>query len=376
MKAAPHVGFVLERSLGHTTHADNLARLLPSEVAIDSDITAIEWATTGVSRSIPAFNNNWTVRAGLRGRRGIRRMERARRLDALFIHTQVPALLATDWVMRIPTVVSLDATPLQYDELGAHYGHQLGNAWVEKLKWHANRACLQSAAHVVTWSRWASESAVNDYGVNADKVTVIPPGVTPSLWTRRTPRNGSDGRVRILFVGGDLKRKGGDLLMKAFDRLRADLPATSRSIQVELHLVTSAKISSAPGIVVHHGLEPNSSALIDLYHLADIFCLPTRGDCLPMVLSEAGAAGLPLVSTAVAAIPEIVRDNETGLVVPLDEPSALAHALRTLVERPELRQRLGNEALRLVNQRFDAEKNTRELVELLVEVVSAARRRR
>ena len=55
-----------------------------------------------------------------------------------------------------------------------------------------------------------------------------------------------------------------------------------------------------------------------------------------MVLSEAGAAGLPLVSTAVAGIPEIVRDGETGLVVPVDDVAALTKALRTLVERPDL----------------------------------------
>ena len=49
-------------------------------------------------------------------------------LDAMFVHTQVPAILVPDRLRRIPTVVSLDATPIQYDELGAHYDHDTGSA--------------------------------------------------------------------------------------------------------------------------------------------------------------------------------------------------------------------------------------------------------
>jgi len=104
-----------------------------------------------------------------------------------------------------------------------------------------------------------------------------------------------------------------------------------------------------------------------------VFCLPTRGDCLPMVLSEAGAAELPLVSTAIAGIPEIVRDGETGLIVPLDDVAALARALRSLVDDPSLRHRLGTAARRLVDERFDADQNTRQLVELLLATTTPAR---
>jgi glycosyltransferase involved in cell wall biosynthesis len=99
--------------------------------------------------------------------------------------------------------------------------------------------------------------------------------------------------------------------------------------------------------------------------------LPTRGDCLPMVLSEAGAAGLAAVSTAVAGIPEIVHDGETGLVVPADDVPALTAALQRLVEDSELRGRLGANARDLVMARFDAEKNVRLLVELLLRTVDA-----
>jgi len=93
-----------------------------------------------------------------------------------------------------------------------------------------------------------------------------------------------------------------------------------------------------------------------------------------MVLSEAGAAELPLVSTAVGAIPEIVRDGETGLVVPAGDEGALAKALRTLIERPDLRRRYGAAARQLVDERYDAERNTGQLVELITDVAARSKR--
>ncbi len=370
----PRVGFVLERALGHVTHAENLKRLLPAEPSIEAAVFEVDWTTDGWPGRIPVFNSNWTVRAGIRARRGIRSLHRARSLDSLFIHTQVPAVLSPDWLRRIPTVVSVDATPLQYDELGEHYDHHPGNHHVEHLKWRASRLCFERATHLVAWSAWAKQGLIEGYDVLADKITVIPPGVTPSTWAPPATRSEHVGPVRILFVGGDLQRKGGDLLLRAFQQLRDDRSVVQDGSEIELHLVTPAEVEAAPGVMVHHGLGPGSPALVELYQRADIFCLPTRGDCLPMVLSEAGAASLPLVSTAIAGIPEIVRDGETGLVVPLDDQAALVRALRTLVGSPELRRRLGASARHLVERDYDAGQNTRRLVELMASVAARGRK--
>jgi glycosyltransferase involved in cell wall biosynthesis len=362
---APHVGFVLEQSLGHTTHAANLARVLPSIESIRADIANIPYEAAGFGSRVPVYNSNWTVRAGVLAANAIRKMRSGDRLDALFIHTQVPAVVSQWWMARIPTVVSLDATPLQYDELGAFYAHETGGARVERLKYRANRACLQRAVHVVTWSQWAKAGVVDGYGVPAERVTVIPPGVTPSLWYRPIAERDEREPVRILFVGGDLERKGGDVLLRAFAALRAELNGNGDGPAVELHLVTKSNVERQPDVHVHPDLGPNSPGLIALYHRADVFCLPTRGDCLPMVLSEAGAAGLPLVSTSVAAIPEIVRDGETGLVVPVDDVAALTRALAVLARDGGLRRRLGAAAQALVVADFDADQNTRRLVDVI-----------
>jgi glycosyltransferase involved in cell wall biosynthesis len=195
---------------------------------------------------------------------------------------------------------------------------------------------------------------------------VIPPGVDSERWARyggeaeRDPA--ASGAMRVLFVGGDLERKGGLDLLAAARSLRA------AGVDVEVDVVTRDDVPEQEGVHAHHGLTPNSPALIALYHRADVFCLPTLGDCLPMVLSEAGAVGLPLVSTDVGAIREIVRDGQTGLLVPVHDVPALASALHRLAQDPELRRAMGESARRLVRERFDAKVNAERLVTLLLEV--------
>lgn len=361
----PRVGFVLEQTLGHVTHADNLVRLVGPDPRIRAEFAPVEFDVDPRWSKVPG-HGNWTIRAGLRARRAVKRLTADGPLDAVFVHTQVAAMLLPDVLRRIPSVVSLDATPIQYDELGAHYGHATSHERVEDAKRRLHRSCFARADRLVTWSQWTKDGLVADYGMPADKITVIAPGVDCERWVPPSrPERAPDRPMRILFVGGDLTRKGGHTLLAAARRLRAD------GVDVELDLVTREEIEPEAGVTVHHGLGPNSAALIELYWDADVFCLPTLGDCLPMVLSEAGAAGLPLVSTDVGAIHEIVRPDDTGLLVPVEDDEALAAALGRLAADPALRQRLGTNAQRLVHEDFNAATNASHLVELLLEVAHA-----
>lgn len=375
------IAFLLEQTLGHRTHSQNLQANVVQDRTVRPLWGLIDWELTGLARHLPVYRSNWTVRAGWRARQTMRRLQRASAVDALFIHTQVPAVLMTDWLRRVPTVVSLDATPQQYDTLGAHYAHAQGAPWLERLKWQANHRCFHQAQQLVAWSAWTKAGLVEEYGVPADKVTVIPPGVNSREWTRSTPRRlptTATDPVKILFVGGDLQRKGGDLLLAAFRALSDQQSGVDKSATptVELHLVTRDPVAAEPGLFVYYDMQPNSAPLKALFHSADIFCLPTRGDCLPMVLSEAGAAGLPLVATQVGGIGEIVKDGETGFLLPTDDCTALTTALRTLVENPALRLRQGEQAAALVQREFDAERNTERLLTLLKQVVTERNNRR
>jgi glycosyltransferase involved in cell wall biosynthesis len=358
-------GFLLEQSLGHITHTKNLL----ANVTLDPEVHAhwglIDFEATGIAGRIPVYRSNWTVRAGMRARREVARMNRQTRLDALLFHTQVPAVLAQSWLRKIPGIVSLDATPLQYDELGAFYKHEQGPAWLENWKWRLNRDCFKSARRLVAWAEWTRHGLVRDYEVPADKITVIPPGVNVREWRRPTPRGPHGDPVKILFVGGDLERKGGLQLLEAFRALR--------HMGLELHLVTKDRRAPEPGVFIYNNLQANSQPLKDLYHTCDIFALPTFGDCLPMVLSEAGATGMAIISTDVAGIPEIVRNGKTGLTVPIGDTASLTQALRELATNPDLRMTLGENAIAHVTRHYDAPTNAALLLDLLKAEADAAR---
>ena len=364
------IGFVIEQALGHITHTRNLQTAVPADPEVQAHWALIPFAVTGIAASMPLYASNWTVRAGMRSRRALGTIARRTSLDALFFHTQVTAILAATWVRRLPSVVSLDATPLQYDSLGSSYAHTPGPAWLERVKWRLNRDCYRDARHLVTWSSWARQGLIDEYEVPGEKVMVIPPGVIIADWRTPEPRRLHGGPVRILFVGGDLERKGGLVLLDAWRRINAAREAGTPMVQ--LHLVTKDAVPAELGLVVHHDMQPNSEALKELYRDSDIFCLPTYGDCLPMVLSEAGAAGLPAISTSVAAIGEITRDGETGFIVPPGDVEALAAALQRLIDNPELRMRMGESAVELVTRDFDAARNAQRLLNLLKHVATTS----
>jgi len=374
MHSPYRIAFIVEQALGHVTHGQNLKAHLERDPDLAPQWGFPAYEVSGLAAKLPLYASNWTVRAGLRTRRLLAGMARQGKLEALFFHTQVTAVLAGDWLHRLPAVISLDATPQQYDELGDFYQHARGPAWLEQLKWRLNRDAFQRARRLVTWSEWAKTGLVQGYGIPAEKVHVIPPGVDTRAWQPPSKsRNGStpgDHPVRILFVGGDLERKGGLDLIAAFRELRLSNP------NLELLLVTRQQVPAQPGLRVYNEMQPNSAALRNLYFTSDIFCLPSRGDCLPVALAEAGAANLPLVSTQVAAIPELVRSGETGFAIPPGDKDALGQALNRLVENKDLRRSLGLAAAERARRHFDAARNAERLASLLKEVVEDERRRK
>jgi starch synthase len=101
---------------------------------------------------------------------------------------------------------------------------------------------------------------------------------------------------------------------------------------------------------VHRGVRAYTPTWFELWRHADVFVMPTRGEAFGMVFQEAAAAGLPAVGTRINAVPEIVQHGATGLLVPPDDPRALADALRRLLDDAALRARLGGAARARIEQ--------------------------
>jgi glycosyltransferase involved in cell wall biosynthesis len=348
--------FVMEQNLGHRTHYQNLVRLVAEDTSVRPTWLPLAFETPGLLARLPYVRGNWSARASLAAWAEVRRARREAQPDALFYHTQVTALLSPLHA-ALPTVISLDATPINYDSVGEHYGHASGGR-TERLKFWANQRALAHADALITWCAWAKASLVSDYGIPAARVTVIAPGVDLDRWPRRIPQPRAAGRLpRLLFVGGDFARKGGEVLLRAF---RAGLDDAC-----ELHVVTQSPIAPAHNLFVYNGVTPNSATLLRLYAEADVFVFPSLADCAPLAVPEAMAAGLPVIATRVGAIPEMVAQDETGLLVSPGDAGALRASIETLLARPEARVRMGAAGRRVVEADYDARRNSQRLLAVL-----------
>jgi glycosyltransferase involved in cell wall biosynthesis len=167
----------------------------------------------------------------------------------------------------------------------------------------------------------------------------------------RPRRTGADPRdpAIVLSVGRLVDKKGYPDLLEALARLPAGVNWRLVHIGHGPEADRLARHAAALGIAARIqwlGAQPHE-VVLQHYRAADVFALASRiagdgdRDGLPNVLMEAQSQGLACVATAVAAIPELIRDGDTGLLVPPRDPPALSAALERLIGDPELRTRLG-----------------------------------
>src|SRR3954468_228933 len=177
--------FVMEQTLGHVTHAKNLHAMLAERRELAPAWLPIPFGVAGIARLLPYYRGNWSVRASWRARRALDRVLAQGPLDALVFHTQCTALFSVDRMKRIPTLISLDATPINFDDVTRHggYDHQIaGQGFLDRQKYLMNRRAFQAASVLVPWSNWARQSLIQDYGANPDRIRVLAPGAAPSFF--------------------------------------------------------------------------------------------------------------------------------------------------------------------------------------------------
>ena len=363
----------MEQTLGHVTHFQNLRAAAARQSDVLPTWVPIPFETAGIERLLPAYRANWSVRASVRARRRLAEVLARKEHHALFFHTQVTALFSSRLMRRLPSIISLDATPLNYDSIGAAYGHRpASGSWLDDRKHSLNRNAFLAATALVTWSEWAKSSLVRDYEVPAERVTVIAPGASRGFFTIGEERTSHPARadrpVRLLFVGADFVRKGGPLLLESARQAR-----TARAF--ELHVVTREPVETTAGVIVHRGLRPNSPELMQLFADADAFILPSDGDCLPLVLMESSAAALPSIATSVGAMAEAAVPGRTAIAIAPRDGRALRSAIEAMVDNDELRSRYGAAAFALARARLDGERNGQRILDLIRSIARSADRR-
>lgn len=355
-----HIGFVMEQTLGHVTHDKNLRHWVSGDGQVVPVWMPVPFEAQDRYQTLPGFRSNWTLRGSARAAQALKHAEKEHRFDALFLHTQVIAQFSKSYMSRIPSVVSLDATPRIVDSMAEVYNHKAeGNRIIEAYKHAVTKRTFRSARCVVSWSHAAKLSLQKDYGINPDKVHVIPPGIDLSRWQFERFAVARDGKVRLLFVGADFERKGGIHLL---DAMRTKLHETC-----ELDIVTRAAVDTGglDCVRVHNGLTSNSPELLSLFEKADIFVFPTLGDCLPLAVMEAMAAELPVVATCVGSLHEEVEDGRTGFLVPPGNVEALCDRVSKLAHSADMRRSMGWAGRKRAEELFNGMTNYGAVLELL-----------
>jgi glycosyltransferase involved in cell wall biosynthesis len=199
------------------------------------------------------------------------------------------------------------------------------------------------ADHILTVSELARQTYV-EAGVPAAKVHALPLGADLETFKPEGAR-GSRESFTFLFCGAMIHRKGFDLLLAAFDRVRADQPA------VRLRL-------AGPRGDAAHLLDRRGTAGIDILgslpqgelaaelRRADLLVLPSRNDSYGMVVAEALASGVPVLVSEMVGARDLVHEGRTGWVVPVEDTAALAARMSWCARHPEAVQALGEDCRR------------------------------
>jgi len=208
---------------------------------------------------------------------------------------------------------------------------------------------LHFANHVIVTSPTTAEE-LKDYAVEQTRISVIMPATAKAALATGTHSKNPERGLRLLCVASLTTRKGHKTLFDALATLTDHAwelvcvgspkhdPAHAQSLQNQIDaLGLSSRITLAG--------EMDQEALNEVYEQADLFVLPSHYEGYGMVLDEAVARGLPIVSTTAGALPETVPDKAGLLVAPGDN-QALAEALRELMIEPAKREQLRHGAIK------------------------------
>ncbi len=226
------------------------------------------------------------------------------------------------------------------------------------------RRKLQNATSVITVSDYNLDYLRQTYGEAASEVQRIYNGLDVGQLSYKSPWQRPP---QIISVGRLVEKKGIPLLIEACAILaNRGCPFNCQIIgtgPLEMELRKQIQQLGLQSIVEIIGPRPQNE-VFEYIQNAAVFAAPyvigTDGnrDGLPTVLLESMALGTPCVATDVTGIPEVVRDEETGLMVPQHDPNALAIALERLLTNPTLRVQLATQARQLIESEFDIHRNT------------------
>lgn len=219
----------------------------------------------------------------------------------------------------------------KYPELFEYSGFQNDSEKAFELRRKYQERVYRNAKGIFTMSKWLRDNLINYSGIDSKKVHYVGGGINLDLsLIQKLKKNNS----RILFVGRDFERKGGDLVCKAFEILKKSyLP------NAELY-IAGPKERPIRNMVegIHFLGELSKTELSYYFNLCDVFCMPSRFEAYGLVFIEALVYGLPCIGRDVFAMNEFISDDETGYLVRDDNIEILAEKMFYLLQNDRIKE--------------------------------------
>lgn len=220
------------------------------------------------------------------------------------------------------------------------------SGWPRLMLWSLSRLERLNARRaplVLSTSRYCCERIEAHYGVEAERLRLVPEGIDVGLWNPAAEDAAAREPHTVLCVARQYPRKRVADLITAFQTVHQRLPS-ARLVVIgdgpEHGALQELVQQLGLGAVVQLlGALPDDGAVREWYRRSAVFCLPSIQEGFGIVFLEAMASGLPVVSTTATAIPEVVPHGRAGLLVPSRDLQALAEALLQLLTDPELQAR-------------------------------------
>jgi glycosyltransferase involved in cell wall biosynthesis len=314
---------------GEEVYSRLLAERPPEGVDVSATLDFHGSCERARGHPLPEILLNRMLRPFLRFDLGYRVLSVADDVDLVHVHSH-PSVLRR--LGRRPVVFSAGSSHY-------HYVRDYEGWSLEKIERRYARArvayrslgVLDALLHHdrITLAYTFSESARGVYlehGVPPWKIRVLAPGFDIPA---PQPRQG-DAAVTFLFMGREPRRKGGDLVLAAFAQLREGVPSARL-----LYVTDEPPAVPGPGVETRP-LVPRDQ-VGGIYARADVFVNPVRSEGFGFTNVEAQGHGLPVVSTRVGAIPEVVEDGRTGILIAPGDGAALLLAMRRLARDGALR---------------------------------------
>jgi len=284
-----------------------------------------------------------------------------RHLHAHFCHTTTTVTMFTSQLCGLPFSFTAHAKDIYVRTLNP------GDLLQTKMR---------RAKFVVTCAK-ANQKYLAELGVKDTPIYNIYHGLNTRQFTPPATASEEPSPSVLLAVGRLVEKKGFPVLIEACRLLK------DRGYQFQCQLISGAgPYARQVASLIHElGLEDTvvmrpavtQEELRHVYQQATLFTLPCQiaenadRDGIPNVLVEAMAAGLPVVSTNISGIPELIEHGVSGLLTPQKDARALAEAIAELLDKPALRQKLGRAAREKVCRLFDAESNILALHRLFLD---------